>query len=56
MHPRAPRPGMTLRKGNEERVRKATIDFVRQPHPRNDDEDLHPSRLDETEANLDRAL
>ena len=39
-----------------ESVRKATIDFVRAPHPRNDDEDMHPARLDETEEKLDRAL
>ena len=41
---------------DEESVRKATVDFVRQPHPRNDDEDIHPARLDPTELTLDRAL
>lgn len=40
----------------EEELRKATVAFLRTPHPRDDDEDLHPARLDATERELERAL
>ena len=47
---------MPAASADREKQRKATIDFVRAPHTRNDDEDMHPTRLDETEATLERAI
>jgi hypothetical protein len=39
-----------------EDARRATIPLVRGPHPRADDEDMHPATLDEDERKLERAL
>lgn len=47
---------MPRKPSDRERVRKATLDVEREPHHRNDDEDIHPARLDEAERKLKQAL
>lgn len=37
-------------------VRRATVSFLQEQGPHDAGEDLHPPRLDETEARLDAAL